>query len=304
MSDRRPKIVGEHGVPRKRRTESASLLQKRYGYHLARQQARLVRAYHASPVSDRLSGDVKAPAELDLHLLAFSGQRDSAEQLASFRSFVRYAGRPAQVTLGSDGTHTPETLERFRRLFPNIEVMRPEAFVRPSLPKNLRDYADTHPLGKKLAFLTWARPEGRPIFYADADVLFFPGAAALREVLKEDDTHPRYLLDCQRAIDARVVPSDLLEAPPVNSGVWLLHEALPWDEPMALLEALDGPFDFHTEQTCCHVAMHRAGGRPFEPEQYIMQVDDRFRYRTRYERGPIALRHYVSNIRHQFWLNL
>jgi hypothetical protein len=36
----------------------------------------------------------------------------------------------------------------------------------------------------------------------------------------------------------------------------------------------------------------------------VMHVDDRWEYRTTRERESIVLRHYVTGIRHQFWLNL
>ncbi|MDX1419445.1 MAG: hypothetical protein R3181_05710 [Rubricoccaceae bacterium] len=181
--------------------------------------------------------------------------------------------------------------------------MRPEAYVEDHLPEKLRAYAAVHPLGKKLAYLVGVRPE-RTVFYADADVLFFPDAERLRPLFARGDGRPRYLLDCVAALDARVCPPDLLEAPPVNSGVWILHEPLAWEEPLARLDALEGDFVFHTEQTLFHMAMHRAGGVPLDPDRYVMQVDDQFQYRTRYESGPIALRHYVSNIRHHFWRNI
>ena len=89
----------------------------------------------------------------------------------------------------------------------------------------------------------------------------------------------------------------------MNSGFWILQEPLAWDEALARLDEASGAFSFHSEQTAFHVAMHRAGGLPVDPDRYVMQVDDRFDYRTVRERRPIALRHYVSNIRHQFWLN-
>ncbi len=298
-----PSPPGPHPGGRIERVRLPRVLDRRWGYHLARRRARLVRTLYAGPLVSRLGRRVGSPADLDLHLVAFSGERDALEQMASLRSFLRYVGRPARVTLGSDGTHTPQTLARLRKLFQRLEVVPPAAYVRPELPKSLRAYAAEHPLGKKLAFMSSVTPS-LPILYADADVLFFPGASVIRVVLGEGSDAPRYLKDCMDSLDGRIVPSDLAGAPPVNSGFWIIRRPLDWREPLALLEGLAGSFEFHTEQTVFHVAMHRAGGVALDPNRYVMQVDDRFDYRTLRERDPIALRHYVSNIRHQFWLNV
>lgn len=280
-----------------------SALDKRYGYHVARRQARLVRRLYAGPLAHRLDRPVEVTAELDVHLVGFSGERDALEQLASLRSVLRHLGRPARFTLGSDGSHTSKTLGRLSRQYPGLEVVSPSEYVTPDLPVALRDYAARHPLGKKLAFMASLRPEST-MLYADADVLFFPGAAALRELLADVDGPPRYLLDCSYALDERVLPSDLTGSQPVNSGFWIIRQPLGWEEALSCLDRAAGEFAFHTEQTVFHVAMHRAGGVPVDPDQCVMQVDDRFDYRTVRERDQIALRHYVSNIRHHFWRNL
>ena len=277
-------------------------LDKRYGYHVAKRQARIVRRLYAGPLARRLVASVDSPAELSAHLIAFSGERDALEQLVSLRSLIRHVGRPARFTLGSDGSHSRKSIDAFRRVYPELEVIGPSEYMRNDLPASVREYAAGHPLGRKLAFMARVRPEAATI-YADSDVLFFPDAAEVREFVAATDGVPRYLLDCARALDDRVVPPDLAAAPPVNSGFWIVHEPLPWDDALALLDSASGGFKFHSEQTVFHVAMHRAGGVPVDPTRYVMQVDDRFDYRTVREHRPIALRHYVSNIRHQFWLN-
>jgi hypothetical protein len=245
---------------------------------------------------------VESPAELDVHLVAFSGERDALEQLVSLRSLLRHLGRPSRITLGSDGSHSPESLERLRALYPELELIGPETYLTSTLPDPVHEYAARHPLGKKLAFVAGLRTEGTTV-YADSDVLFFPGATELRELLAGGAATPRYLLDCAPALDERVLPADLAVAPPVNSGFWIADRALDWDAVLPALDAAGGEFSFHTEQTLFHIAMHRAGGEHVDPARYVMEVDDRFDYRTRREERPIVLRHYVSNIRHQLWLN-
>jgi hypothetical protein len=233
----------------------------------------------------------------------FSGERDALEQCASLRSFLRHVGRPARVTLGSDGTHTPQTLERLRRLYPALEVVPPEDYLGADLPDAVRGFADAVVSGRKLAFYLSLEAD-YPLVYADSDVLFFAGASAIRDLLAEPSDVPLYLVDCAFTHDERMLSPDLLEAPPVNSGFWIVRGPLDWGEALARLGSLAGSFRFHTEQTVLHVAMHRAGAEPVDPSRYVMKVDDRFDYRTRPERDGIVLRHYVTGTRHQFWLNL
>jgi hypothetical protein len=276
---------------------------KRYGYHAARWRAGAVRRMYGGPLGRRLSRPPATPAELEAHLLLFSGERDALEQMVSLRSFIRHVGRPARVTLGSDGTHTPATLARLRELFGGLEVVFPDQYLAADLPDAVRRFADAFVSGRKLAFYLSLQPD-YPFVYADSDVLFFPGASAVRELVAKRSGPPLYMADCVFQHDERMLPADLLERPPVNSGFWILRAPLDWSEALEHLASIEGPYLFHTEQTVLHVAMHRGGGQAMDPRQYVLEVHDRFRYRTRPEREPIALRHYVTGIRHQFWLNV
>jgi hypothetical protein len=278
-------------------------LNKRYGYHAARWRAGAVRRMYGGPWVRRLSRPPAVPLPLDAHLVLFSGERDALEQLASLRSFIRNVGRPARITLGSDGTHTPETLARLRELFDGLEVVFPDQYLEADLPDAVRRFADAFVSGRKLAFYLSLQPD-YPFVYADSDVLFFPGAAAIRALLAERSGPPLYMVDCVFQHDERMLSEELLASPPVNSGFWILRAPLDWGEALERLASVEGSFLFHTEQTVLHVAMHRAGAEPMDPQRYVLGVHDRFDYRTRPEREAIVLRHYVTGIRHQFWLNV
>jgi hypothetical protein len=289
---------------KRERVRIPALLDRSYGYHVAKRRAQLTRALYDRVLTARLTRPVRSPAELDLHVAAFSGARDLLEQLVSLRSLLLFVGRPARLTLGSDGTHADADVRLLRRLYGDIEVVGPSEYAGARAARPVRAYAAEDPFGRKLAFEIWvSRANGGPLLFADSDVLFFPGAATIRRILEVPAEEPRFLLDCMRSLDDRVLPPDLAAAPPVNSGFWLLKRGLCWEESVRCLEALDGPYGSHTEQTLFQTAIHRAGGVPLDSTRFVMRVDDRFRYRTRYERTTIALRHYVTNIRHQFWLN-
>src|SRR2546430_7258758 len=44
---------------------------------------------------------------------------------------------------------------------------------------------------------------------------------------------------------------------------------------------------------------HANGARPFDPQRFILQVDDEFTYRDLHAGPSIAVRHYVNPIRHK-----
>jgi hypothetical protein len=283
------------------RNERTNPLNRAYGYHLAKREAKVIKALAGGPLLRRIAKPPAAMRSIDVHLMTFSGERDAAEQLVSLRSFVRSVGMPTKLTIGSDGTHSPRTLQLLRRMVPHVAVVPPREYLARHLPLAVRTYAATHPLGKKLAFLVSSTID-EPTIYSDSDILFFSNGSLVHDLVEECGDHPRFLLDCAHSLDERVLPPGMHGLPPVNSGFMALGNRLAWDKSIERLGDVDD-YRFHTEQSVIHVAMHLAHGAALDPELFLMRVDDRFRHRTTYETSRSVLRHYVSNIRHHFWLN-
>ena len=82
----------------------------------------------------------------------------------------------------------------------------------------------------------------------------------------------------------------------------VLKKRLDWDLGLGRLTELNGPYDFFTEQTTMHLTLHHSGARPLDPTQFIVQVNDQFHFNSKYESSNIAVRHYVTGVRHKFWL--
>lgn len=230
---------------------------------------------------------------------AFSGESDWPEQMASLRSFLRFAGRPVRFIIVSDGSHGKQTRAALERVDPCVSVVDYGDIARPDLPDAVKQYACTHPLGKKLALLM-SIPAGSTSIYMDSDILFFPEATSLRTFVHR--SAPLFLSDCSPSFDRRLIAAGQAARPYLNSGFLILKGDLDW---MPFCDRLgpiaDSPSHF-TEQTIVHLAVQAAGGEALPGEKFILQYDDQFGLSDGYARRPgIVLRHYISSIRTKMW---
>ena len=274
-----------------------------YGYHFARAQARATRLAYAALLPRLVRQPVRAAGDLLLDVYSYSGEAALPEQIASIRSFVRNAGRPMAFTVVSDGTYSRRSIELLRRADPTVVVSDAHEWMPADVPADIVSYLREHPTGKQLA-LIMSLPLDRPAFYVDSDVLFFASAKHIGALLQNADAPAFYLADCQLSGDERLFRSSAEMASPVNTGVLLLFRKLDWSLSLDRFRELNGAPTFFTNQTMTHLTMHANGARPFDPEKFLLQLDDQFIYRDRYAGADLALRHYVNPVRHKFWTSL
>src|SRR5437867_3336826 len=169
-----------------------------FDYHLARVRGAVARDAYRLLLPMIVRRQIDSPRTLDIDVFAYSNEAMLPEQIASVRSFLKYAGRPNNFTIVSDGTHRPHFVWLLQEVDSCIRVIRARDF----LPEqsSSRDYFANHPTGKQLA-LIMSLPLERPALYIDADVLFFPGAVVLADLLRNQDASALYLGDCQVAGD-------------------------------------------------------------------------------------------------------
>ena len=269
-----------------------------FGYHLARVRGGVAREAYRVLLPTIVRRQIDPPRTLDVDVFAYSNEAMLPEQIASVRSFLRYAGRPNNFTIVSDGTHRPHFVRLLQEIDSCVRVTRAGDF----LPErsSSRDYFANHPTGKQLA-LIMSLPRERPALYLDADVLFFPGALALGDLLLKHNAPALYLRDCQAAGDERLLRDSAEAADPVNTGVLLFFQQLDWSSAIERLQQLAGAPNFFTNQTMTHLAMHGNGALPLDPAKFVLQLDDQFQFADRYASNSIILRHYVNPVRHKFW---
>jgi hypothetical protein len=264
----------------------------------ARLRGSAMRAVYRACLSAIAARRLASPRALPCAAFAFSSRDDLPEQVASIRSLLATAGRPRSFTVVSDGSHDERSRRLLRRLDPCVRVADLADVVRRDLPPAVRRYAETDPMGRKLA-LELSLPAREPVVYADADVLFLDGAADLARVLERDGA-PRFLPDCEPYLDRRIVTPAEAALTPVNGGFLVLFEPLDWRLALARLERVDAPV-FHTEQTLLHLAVHASGGRALDRERYVVDTDDMRAWGDRRRRPGVALRHYTRPVRHKLW---
>ena len=269
-----------------------------FGYHLARVRGGVARDAYRLLLPMIVRRQVDPPRTLDIDVFAYSNEAMLPEQVASIRSFLKYGGRPSRFTIVSDGTHRPRAVSLLQQVDSCIELANARDFL--PQPSSSSDYFANHPTGKQLA-LIMSLPGERPALYIDADVLFFPGAVVLPDLLRDQDAPALYLGDCQFAGDERLLRDPAEAADPVNTGVVLFFRKLDWSFAMERFQQLHAPPTFFTNQTLTHLTMHANGARALDPVKFVLQLDDQFQLADRYANKNIVLRHYVNPVRHKFW---
>jgi hypothetical protein len=269
-----------------------------FGYHLSRVRGGMARDAYRLLLPLIVPRRIDPLRTLDLDVFAYSNEAMLPEQIASLRSFLKYAGRPTNFTIVSDGTHSRRAASFLQQIDSCVRLADSQDF----LPEqsSARDYFANHPTGKQLA-LIMSLPRERPALYLDADVLFFPGAVALADLLCNHDAPALYLRDCQVAGDERLLRNPAEAADPVNTGVLFFFAKLDWSSAIERLQQLKGAPNFFTNQTMTHLAMHTNGARSLDPSKFLLQLDDQFQWADSYANNRIVLRHYVNPVRHKFW---
>lgn len=243
---------------------------------------------------------------LDCSLTSILGRSNLPELLVCLSSFLAHAGIPELVLIVSDGSLTREDAEALRALSPRVRVVDFVDQVRGRVPGMLQPYLKPNSFipeayVKKLVFLLSLDPSS-PWLFTDPDVLFFEGASSLKQDLARLGDQPAFMQDVVFSGDPRQLdPSE--RSPLVNTGVLYIPRSLDWSESLARLEEKGMPPAFFAEQTAVHLAMRSSGGKVLSPDRYVLSLADQWLFRDRFagRSGPVC-RHYVSTVRHKFWL--
>ncbi|HSP45845.1 MAG TPA: hypothetical protein VLO30_07620 [Chthoniobacterales bacterium] len=274
-----------------------------YGYHLARAKGAWFRQLYRARMGAIVRRPIPVTATVPFEVFSYSGENMLPEQVASIRSLLRFAGRPKQFTVVSDGTHSERSLELLRRLDSCVRVSSASDWQPTNIPADARSYLATHPTGKQLA-LIMSLPQDGAALYVDSDVLFFPAARSLSSLPCQSKDPALYLVDCRLSADERLYRREDEKKNPVNTGVLFLTRKIDWSKSIARLLELEAPPNFFTNQTMTHLAMTAAGAAPLDPVKFVLQLDDQFQFPDRYAGSGLVLRHYVNPVRHKFWSTL
>lgn len=241
--------------------------------------------------------------ESPFNLLAFCGQKDFPEQVASWRSLRRWVGRPRRTVLVSDGSLGEREIGLLRKLEPRLEVVSLEEFGGERVTGPMRRYAAAIPMGRKL-WVMRSMDSLAPCLYSDSDILYFRPAAEMAEASWWAGGSPSYLQDPYPSLDLRLLRGESENTQPVNAGFLAIRGPLDWTVPMDRFGKLDGDPVFFTEQTLTHLAVRASGGVPLDPERYVLRIEDQWWARDAFSGPAVAMRHYVSHIRYKMWMKV
>src|SRR5438067_13843023 len=101
-----------------------------FGYHLARVRGSVARDAYRLLLPMIVRRQIDPPRTLDFDVFAYSNEAMLGEQIASVRSFLKYAGRPNNFTVVSDCTHRPHFVWMLQDVDSCIRVCRVQDFLR------------------------------------------------------------------------------------------------------------------------------------------------------------------------------
>ncbi|MFP4296918.1 MAG: hypothetical protein ACLFT0_03555 [Spirulinaceae cyanobacterium] len=272
-----------------------------WGYRAARLQGKYNRWRYYQKIQ-RQQSPLQQKQSVPAWVYAFSCERDLPEQVASIRSFLTYVGIPERFTVLSDGSYTNRSCTFLKSIHSCVKVIDYTQFILPDLPSEVYQYAEFHPLGKKIAVLL-SLPYNPVNIYIDSDILFFPLAQKLVSLVKENSTSVYYLLDAAPTLDNRLIKTSVEQENPANSGFLIAKQPLDWSLAIKRFLSLKESPSYFTEQTMLHLTVYAHQAIPLDVNQFVVNRDDEFIYADRHAGDRIILRHYVSPIRHKFWCN-
>src|SRR5438105_4078357 len=108
-----------------------------FGYHFALWQGNAIRQSYRALLPWIVRQRIDPPRKIDIDVFAYSNEAMLPEQIASIRSFLRYAGRPKTFTVVSDGSHSARSIQLLEDVDLAVKVRQSEP-VPATLPEKLR----------------------------------------------------------------------------------------------------------------------------------------------------------------------
>lgn len=229
--------------------------------------------------------------KVDLDVISFSGTNSFADQLLSICSFIHYAGIPVSWTIYSDNTYASSQIDFFKQSFPFVSVVNWDVFHVYKDHSVLNDYLGFCHLAKKVNVILGHSYE-RQTIYTDSDVIFYKhffsylNNTGLKNSLC-------YIADASKDI------SEKRHA--LNSGFMVLNDAFDKQDVLIYFESLKNNFHYFSEQSSFDFAFKKQNANFLNPNQFIVDTSDQFDFSINYLPDSIALRHYVSPVRHKMW---
>ena len=235
---------------------------------------------------------------IDFEVVSFSGSKQFNDQLYSILSFFYNVGIPLKWTVYSDGTYT----ENEKEIMTSVKNVVFKEVDTTGFDDNWNLMFDANPTLKKIAILSKLNIIRTTIF-VDSDVLFFSSFLHYIEGLKD---HNWYLEDeSPNYFDTDLIQNIELIKHPLNFGMLILNATHNWQFVLEYLtnKLTNGTLSYWSDQTALHLFANQPGSNfyPLPKEYFVVNGSDSFKLGHDFNYNSIAVRHFVSPIRHKMW---
>lgn len=281
---------------------------------IASKLGQLNKARFSKNIEENLSSLSKTnnDKKISISVISFSCKRDFYDQILSILSFLRYAGTPNSWIIYSDGSIEPYQINLLNKRFDFVEVISInwtnsislKKYIKGSfysIERELIDYAQHFPLGKKL-FCFLNHPIEEPSLFLDSDILFYHRATVLQHLIN-DKISGWYLPDpVWGCLDSRYKKNNPEQLYQVNSGFFFLQKEISHlDDGIDFFKSLRGKYEYFSEQSVFHILFRSNNFMPLDPRIFIISSKDQFDFAYLNSRENTAIRHFTGPVRHKMW---
>lgn len=241
----------------------------------------------------------------DFEFVSFSSSRDLEEQMLSILSLIKWYGHPQKWTIYSDGSHTEEDKE-ILKLLGSFIVIKKWNDCLDNINHDKKDflfqYAKSAPLGKKLSAFISHSITCKTAFL-DSDIVFYKNIKDTLDLVNSSEFNWFTVEVEWGTLDTRYKIESPKELYQINSGFSIINKDFNWTQALDFISTLNNQFEYFSEQTAFHIAMKNQNSYPLDPRKFMLHSSDQFSIRTLQNNSSIAIRHFVSPVRHKMWQN-
>lgn len=242
---------------------------------------------------------IPSSTTLPLDMVSFSASKTMVEQIYSILSFYYNIGKPSLWTIYSDKSHSREEIQLLSQI-PNVRVLPWDAHLKNNYAK-LMEFGKINIWGNRLHAYLNHNIKSTTIF-TDSDILFYKPFTRFLNMIRLDnwfipDGHPHF--------DKYYFQKFGQPDPPyVNAGFMILNNVPDWER--AIDYIFNRPdaasWEHFTEQASIHYMLQPGKfSKPLDTGYFILSLSDSFKIGNDYNPSKIALRHFVSPVRHKMW---
>ena len=228
---------------------------------------------------------------IDLKMVSMSGKQYFEDQLLSLFSFYYNVGIPTSWVIYNDGSYTAAEIDIFISI-PAVEIKHID------IP-NYEIETKKYPTLKKMLLLQQITVECTTI-YSDSDVLFF---SPFKKHIDKFSALNCYLVDENYVYFDNFIPKNISVQLPLNLGFLILNTTPDWQIATRYISERiqNNELTYWSDQTAMHLLAIEEKFTALPKDMFVVGGKDAFTIKDACNYKNIALRHFVSPIRHKMW---